>query len=956
METPKACRVTSPSTRRVTTTSPVMVSSKSPNVNVNGNENNRTTFIPIASPYIDQSTSNSSTSRQQLQQRRPRTVTQKKSHDCSIVSGITTKCSSMSYPTNLQAADGGGSIDSTDVESSEWGDDSNSSTIQTAQSYICPQTTSERQNGGVVHTDLQAYYRATTATPSIMSEDGSGSRHSTGSKASSHGHAQNYGPNVESTLVVVTESGRRRLLLAAHKPARRKCDNELTPSCNYDSVHYSPFHQPISHDDATPAHAAVRNLASSTSIQIPINVMNRGSVGTMYYSYTDETTENMRSETLHLFHVDLVTAATATNAPIGATINQNVNSLKKRRRRESTFIGAKRIERPTDNNGNMTRMAPKWINDWDLVPLDMMHPTDASWLTTLVEGLEDTKDRVTFDAWFQCLTPTLYTDGYTHIRGHQYGGYADKNGHTNTRVLHSFLSMTDQNDDDENSINTPPTDAATDQILYGIHVPAMDASPKSPAMATTTRKPKPVRVTVDMSQQPSVTHKTPLKQTLKPVSATTNPSTITATNSTPIKMTLEERLFHALHNKNSSLTISTPHIPKPSKKEFKEAWSFANTTHSFYKNESIDLVLDVAGGHGTIAALFLALTDAKKAVVIDPADVGGGSVQECWGEFYKGKSLEFRQEYPQTGLRTELDRVLMPLLQRRNAAGMDPKRILVVACNTNQHLADETLEIACSYGVNVTVMPCCKKDPTDRSSFEEFSKQVGIDISMLMDILTAGKAMSWNNGQDADVQYQVRMKTIDEPNTPQNRLILCKASERAKSGHEVKRVQDAHRRYETAYKRAHGNKGHQQLPEIIEVENMPPDHREQGVRLSIMKFAKRMLRKSSREGTSGMNVVVEECESINKDIDGQTASVFDTLLWKNLPLLSLLNFAKKSYNEHVVELGTENIGDIGNPVHGVAAVKHIQDTLSTETMAAAGIFFVGSILSVILSPSFSQNR
>lgn len=357
-------------------------------------------------------------------------------------------------------------------------------------------------------------------------------------------------------------------------------------------------------------------------------------------------------------------------------------------------------------------------------------------------------------------------------------------------------------------------------------------------------------------------------------------------------------------------------------------------------------------------------------MVINPADVVGGGVQDCWGEFYKGKSLEYRYECLRTGLRAELDRALTPLLQNESGGGMDPKRILVVACHACQHLTDETLEIACSYGVNVTVMPCCQNDPTDGSSFKEFSKQVGIDIHILMDILTAGKVMSWNNGQDVDVQYQVRMKTIDEEITPQKRLILCKAGERAEIGNDASRVEDAHKRLETAYTRVHGNNRHQQRRKIVctdsessdshestEMEHTPLDHREQGVRLSIMKFAKRVLRKSSREGTSAMNVAVEECISINEDIDGQTASISDTLLWKNLRLLSLLHFTKKSQDEDAVNIGTEKIGDIGNPVHGVAAVRHIQDTLSTETMAAAGIFFVGSILSVIFSPSsFSQNR
>lgn len=49
----------------------------------------------------------------------------------------------------------------------------------------------------------------------------------------------------------------------------------------------------------------------------------------------------------------------------------------------------------------------------------------------------------------------------------------------------------------------------------------------------------------------------------------------------------------------------------------------------------------------------------------------------------------------------------------KNATGVhpiSPFRILVVACHACQHLTDETLEIACSYGVHAAVLSCCQKD------------------------------------------------------------------------------------------------------------------------------------------------------------------------------------------------------------------------------------------------------
>ena len=60
----------------------------------------------------------------------------------------------------------------------------------------------------------------------------------------------------------------------------------------------------------------------------------------------------------------------------------------------------------------------------------------------------------------------------------------------------------------------------------------------------------------------------------------------------PKKLTLERRLFHALH---------VSHIQSPSIKEFKENWSMANAVRTYMQDESrMTYVLDVAGGHGAL--------------------------------------------------------------------------------------------------------------------------------------------------------------------------------------------------------------------------------------------------------------------------------------------------------------------------------------------------------------------
>ena len=173
------------------------------------------------------------------------------------------------------------------------------------------------------------------------------------------------------------------------------------------------------------------------------------------------------------------------------------------------------------------------------------------------------------------------------------------------------------------------------------------------------------------------------------------------------KYTLEQRLYHELHVKR---------IQNPSIKEFKESWTFANAVRSFLKDEDrMDYVIDVAGGHGALAALFLLLVPhCHSAIVIDPAQSTGGKkgVREAWSQFWSNendtnsgatakKDLRYRHECLRTGLRKELDCIL----QKAKSTS-----VTVVACHACQHLTDETLQIAAEYGVNVAVMPCCQKD------------------------------------------------------------------------------------------------------------------------------------------------------------------------------------------------------------------------------------------------------
>jgi 8-oxo-dGTP pyrophosphatase MutT (NUDIX family) len=259
----------------------------------------------------------------------------------------------------------------------------------------------------------------------------------------------------------------------------------------------------------------------------------------------------------------------------------------------------------------------------------------------------------------------------------------------------------------------------------------------------------------------------------------TNPKTELPESQT---MTLEKRLFHRLHRKN---------IVSPSPKEFNEAWAFANVVKKSLRCNELDFVIDVAGGHGALAAILLIATAATRAVVVDPAQVGRDSVRKAWADFFPEKELRYRYECLRSGLPAELESAL-------KTTSCD--RILVVACHACQHLSDETVELSCKFGVQVCVMPCCQKDPSPGSSWKAFSKNISFPIARTMDIIVAGKAMSWNTGQEAGVRYDVRIKTIDSKITPQNRVIVCRSS---LNDGEVSRTEKSHRKLQQAYRRAH---------------------------------------------------------------------------------------------------------------------------------------------------------
>jgi hypothetical protein len=134
--------------------------------------------------------------------------------------------------------------------------------------------------------------------------------------------------------------------------------------------------------------------------------------------------------------------------------------------------------------------------------------------------------------------------------------------------------------------------------------------------------------------------------------------------------------------------------------------------------------------------------------------------------------------------------------------GISPRRILVVACHACQHLSDQIVEISCRHGVHVAVMPCCQRDLSPGGSWRVVSQRLAVPMEVVMDLLLAGKAMSWCVGQPLRTSYDVRIKVVSGSATPQNRLILCRADPLA-ADRRTDAIETAQGRLDLAYRRAH---------------------------------------------------------------------------------------------------------------------------------------------------------
>lgn len=213
--------------------------------------------------------------------------------------------------------------------------------------------------------------------------------------------------------------------------------------------------------------------------------------------------------------------------------------------------------------------------------------------------------------------------------------------------------------------------------------------------------------------------------------------------------TLEQRLRASFHRGK--------HMPKA--KELHESFAFFKAIdkelRGLPQREPWPLVIDVAGGHGILAALAIAYGRARRAIVVDPhRPQNAESLLKAWAPFLArtasasaasaaaadsaavatapNASISARSppEYVQEDLRTALPRLL----------AAERGRVLVLACHACAHLTEQIVA-ACAarrpHAADFCVMPCCQRAP---QAVKQVAKGIGVDVGAAMDFVLLGES------------------------------------------------------------------------------------------------------------------------------------------------------------------------------------------------------------------------
>lgn len=183
------------------------------------------------------------------------------------------------------------------------------------------------------------------------------------------------------------------------------------------------------------------------------------------------------------------------------------------------------------------------------------------------------------------------------------------------------------------------------------------------------------------------------------------------------------------------------------RKELYEAWEVARRTRRLFRGGR---VVDLAGGHGLLAAIMLILDDSSPtAIVVDTsipesAAKVAGALEAAWPRLSGRISLI---QQPLETVELSADDV-------------------VVSSHACGRLTDLVIDRAIAAGSRVAVLPCCHN--LDESNAGDLTGW--IDGALAMDVRRAERLR--NAG------YRVWTQTIPESITPKNRLLIASASPR----------------------------------------------------------------------------------------------------------------------------------------------------------------------------------
>lgn len=177
------------------------------------------------------------------------------------------------------------------------------------------------------------------------------------------------------------------------------------------------------------------------------------------------------------------------------------------------------------------------------------------------------------------------------------------------------------------------------------------------------------------------------------------------------------------------------------RKELYEAWEVARRARRLFRSGR---VVDVAGGHGLLAAVMLLLDDSSpEALVVDPS--------------VPPSMLQVRDALAAAWPRLE-GRV------HTSASSIEAVSLtasdVVVSCHACGALTDSVLDAAAAARARVAVLPCCH----DASTSDTGGLSGWLDEALAID---ATRAMTLRSRG-----YRVWTQTIQKEITPKNRLLL----------------------------------------------------------------------------------------------------------------------------------------------------------------------------------------